>query len=196
MTFRTGPAFALDLLRRALPQALLLIVLGTIMGFALNATRLDPLPVNLPGNLLLTESGARAVFLGKARDLFEEGQFIFIDARGSDTFIEGHIEGAFALPLEQFAELYPELQTWTAGQPLLVYGSAADIVVVDDLAHLLLKAGEKEVVLLATGFEGWTSRDYPVESGPDGLLIEESQGWPPDDEGSWQLEESESAGAE
>jgi rhodanese-related sulfurtransferase len=162
------------LLLRAFPQALLLLAVGAAVGFALNARRADPLPVNLPGFLLLTESGAQVVFPMRARELFDQGLHVFVDARREDAYIEQHIEGAFSLPIARFDELAPELRLWTAGQPILVYGSERDFVSADDLARRLIASGEKEVLLLAPGFEAWAARGLPLESGDGGILGEAS----------------------
>lgn len=166
-------SFIYSLLRHALPQMIVLMIIGTAAGFALNRTRLDPLALDTPGLQLLTESGAPTILTGKARELFDEGEYIFIDAREEDAFLRGHIEGALSLPYARFSELYSMLQEWTGGQPLLVYGSASDIVTADDVARRLFDAGEEEVVLLATGYEAWVARDYPMLSGAEGLLEED-----------------------
>lgn len=168
-----GGAFVRGILQRALPQAIVIIIVGAAVGFALNQTRVDPLPIDLPEPLLLTESGARAVFLGEARQLFDEADYIFVDARTKEQFVLEHVEDAFCLPLEEFVPLYHELQVWTAGQPLVVYSSMRDIGLADDLARRLLEAGEEEVLILADGIEGWSERGYPLASGTDGLLDEE-----------------------
>lgn len=165
-----------DLLRRALPQALALIVLGAAAGFALNTRHVDPLPLDLPGFYLLTESGAEVVFPGRARELFDRGEHIFVDARDEGAYLSSHIEGAYSLPLERFDELLPELLTWTAGQPLIVYGSEQDFVSADDLARRLKTSGEEKVLLLAPGFEAWATRGLPVETGDGGLLGGETEG--------------------
>jgi len=158
------------LLRRAVLPALIVVAIGAAGGFTLNHLRTDPLPLDLPGHLLLTESGARGVFLGEARRMFDEAEYIFVDVRGTEAFLEEHIEGALSLPLTRFQELYPELQVWSAGQPVLVYGSKGNFLEVDDLARRLRDRGEEEVTFLIPGFEGWTDKGFPVESGSDGLL--------------------------
>ncbi len=162
-------SFVADLLLRASPQALVLIALGTAAGFALNARRTDPLPLDLPGFYLLPESGAEVVFPTRAHELFEQGEHVFVDVRVQEDYLAQHIHGAFSLPLARFDELKPELLSWTAGQPILVYGSQNDFVSADDLARRLKSAGET-VVLLVPGFEAWAARGLPLESGDAGLL--------------------------
>lgn len=162
-------SFVAELLLKALPQALILIAVGAAAGFALNARRTDPLPLDLPGFYLLPESGAKVVLPGQARELFDQGDHIFVDARDEGDYLAQHIEGAFSLPLERFDELRTELLTWTAGQPILVYGSQNDFVSADDLARRLKTSGET-VVLLVPGFEAWSARGLPLESGDAGIL--------------------------
>ncbi len=165
-------SFLLDTLTGALPQTMLLMILGAAIGFAINTQRTDPLPVDLPGSLLLTESGAPVVFPGRAYDLYKEGRHVFVDARRQHLHVAGHIEGSLSMPLEDFDLLLPELQLWTAGQPILVYGSEKDFVTVDDLARRLIETGEPEVVLLAPGVEAWEARGYPMATGTAGLIGE------------------------
>jgi rhodanese-related sulfurtransferase len=172
-----------------LTEAGILIVLATALGLMVNAVRRDPLPLNLPGHLLLTESGARVVFLSEAQRLYDDADYVFVDARDEAAFLAGHIEGALSLPTQRFAELYPELKLWTAGQPLLLYGDAGNLLTADDLAIQLLKAGEARVLLLAEGLNGWLARGYPVATGSDGLLtLDDEEMGDAADEETWDEE--------
>ncbi|MBD3235418.1 MAG: hypothetical protein GF330_01795 [Candidatus Eisenbacteria bacterium] len=155
---------------RWLLETLLILILGSAGGWLLNSLRTEPLPLDIPATQLLTESGARIVTPGAARRLFEEGEYVFVDARPIDDYIESHIEGALSLPTSRFDELYRELTLWSGGQPLLVYGSALEVPVADDLARRLGEAGEEVVVIMTAGFEAWQARGYPVERGAGGLL--------------------------
>jgi hypothetical protein len=165
-------SFVTGLLLRALPETMLLMAVGTAVGFALNARRADPLPVRMPGFHLLTESHASVIFPVRAREYFDQGTHVFVDARDEEAYIEQHVEGAFSLPIARFNELAPELRMWTAGQPIVVYGSESDFVSADDLARRLITSGEKEVFLLVPGLETWVARGFPLESGSDGILDE------------------------
>jgi 3-mercaptopyruvate sulfurtransferase SseA len=163
-------------LGQRLVETAALALLATVLGLAVNAVRREPLPYNLPGRLLLTESGARVVFLNEGRRLFNEAEFVFVDARGDEVFVAGHIEGALSLPPQRFDELYAELQLWTGGQPLLLYGDTGDLLAPDDLAQQLLAAGEERVVILAEGFAAWQAHGHPVDRGVEGLLAHASEG--------------------
>jgi rhodanese-related sulfurtransferase len=158
--------------RRIALEILAILLLGAGAGAVLNALRPDLLPYALPGTVLETESGVRAVFIREAHRLFEAGDYVFVDARAEDEFRAGHIEGALSLPVERFSALYPELQVWTAGQPLLVYGGSEDLLAADQLARALREQGEKQLVIFAAGYEGWRARGYPVETGDAGRLSE------------------------
>lgn len=172
----SGRSFIAGLLLRAVPETLLLIAVGAAAGFALNARHADPLPLDLPGFLLLPESGAQVVFPTRAREHFDQGTHVFVDARAEAAYIEQHVEGAFSVPLARFDEVAPELRMWTAGQPVLVYGSESDFVSADDLARRLITAGEKQVFLLVPGFEAWAARGFPVETGGEGILGDPGDG--------------------
>jgi rhodanese-related sulfurtransferase len=158
--------------RRIAFEILVLLVIGVGAGALLNALRPDPLPYALPGTVLETESGVRAVFLREGHRLFEAGEYIFIDAREEAEFRAGHIEGALSLPAERFDALYPELQVWAAGQPLLIYGGSENLLAADELARALREKGEKQLLIFAAGFEGWRARGYPIETGDAGRLSE------------------------
>lgn len=161
--------------RRIALEILLIVLIGSGAGAALNAFRPAPLPYLLPGSVLEIESGVRAVFIREAYRLFEAGEYVFVDARDEAEFRAGHIEGALSLPAESFAALYPELQIWAAGQPLLVYGGSENLLAADELARALRQQGEEQVLIFAAGFEGWHARGYPVEAGDAGRLSEDAE---------------------
>ena len=169
------------LIRRVIPQALVLVLLGSLIGIYLNARAVDTLTLDLPGTILLSESGAATVLTGRAAEIYEEGEYIFVDARLEAIFSANHIEGALCLPYEKFDELYPLLADWTGGQPVLVYGSLAEAQIADDLARRLINSGETEVYLFVGGFESWVEAGLPVAEGEDGLLLEDDWG----DEDNW-----------
>jgi len=163
-------------LPRFLLEILMIALLGAGAGALLNALRPDPLPYVLPGSVLQIESGVRAVFIREAHRLFEAGDYIFVDAREEEEFRAGHIEGALSVPVALFDALYPELQVWVAGQPLLIYGGSPSLLSADELARRLRAKGEKKLLIFAAGFEGWRARGYLVETGGEGLLRENASG--------------------
>jgi rhodanese-related sulfurtransferase len=156
--------------RRIALEILAILLIGAGAGVLLNALRPDPLPYALPGTVLETECGVRAVFIREAHRLFEAGDYVFVDAREDGEFRAGHIEGALSLPAEQFRALYPELQVWAAGQPLLIYGASENLLAADELARSLREEGEPKLLIFAAGFEGWRARGYPTETGEAGRL--------------------------
>lgn len=186
-------------LGQRLIEAFVLLLLGLGLGLTVNAVRRDPLPYNLPGSLLLTESGARVIMLGAARRHFDEAHYVFVDARDEASFLAGHIQGALSLPPERFQELYPELQLWTAGQPLLLYGESGNILACDDLAQQLRDAGEEVVVILSAGFDAWEEHGFPTDAGPEGLLTPseyEDEAEDRIDDSLWLEEAEEAVGTE
>jgi rhodanese-related sulfurtransferase len=158
---------------RYLLEVALVVCLGAAAGVIVNGLRADGLPYDLPGSVLHTESGVRAIFLSEAHRRYEKADYIFVDAREREEFRAGHIEGALSLPMAEFTTLYPELQNWTAGQPLIVYGSGENLLAPDGLAGLLRERGEKNLLLFVSGIEGWRTRGFPVATGAEGELGEE-----------------------
>jgi rhodanese-related sulfurtransferase len=163
-------------------EVFLLLALGAAVGLARNAWRADPLPLDLPGSMLLTESGARVVFHGEALERYRSAETIFVDARDQEAFLAGHIDGALSVPLAEVSRLAEELELWSGGQPLLIYGAAENLLRADELARQLRERVTSELMILAGGFERWQARGYPVADGPVGLLepgggLEEEAPW-------------------
>lgn len=151
-------------------ETLIIVILGAAGGLILNSVREERLTFELTEAQLLLESGAQIVTPVGARKLFDQGEYIFVDARDTKEYLEGHIEGSFSLPTSQFDELYSELTLWSGGQPLLVYGDAVQVPIVDDLARRLRKVGEEKIAIMPAGFQAWKARGYPVATGGEGLL--------------------------
>jgi rhodanese-related sulfurtransferase len=159
--------------RRHLLEVALVLCLGAAAGVIANGIRADGLPYDLPGSVLHTESGVRAIFLSEAHRRFAKGDYIFVDAREREEFRAGHIEGALSLPMPEFTALYPELKNWAAGQPLIVYGSGENLLAPDGLSGLLREKGEKGLLLFVSGIEGWRAHGFPVATGAEGEMGEE-----------------------
>jgi UDP-N-acetylglucosamine 2-epimerase (non-hydrolysing) len=91
----------------------------------------------------------------------------FVDVREPDEYAEGHVPGARSSPrgfLEVRADLeHPKRDAWFADRRrrLILYCGGGHRSAL--AAQTLRQMGFAEVVSLAEGWTGWTSRDYPVE---------------------------------
>lgn len=172
-------------LSRVIPQVMVLALVGSAVGVFLNSRDVDSLTLDLPGSILLSESGAATVLTGRAANIYDGGDYIFVDARPEAVFAQRHIRDSLCLPYERFDALYPLLEDWTGGQSVLVYGSLREPQIADDLARRLIEAGEVDVYLYVGGIEGWAEAGLPLAQGDEGLLREENwseEDWDTDSE--------------
>ena len=103
-----------------------------------------------------------------ARWLHEHGA-AFADARRSDAYAEGHISGAFGLPVweDGLAEKIAKLGAATMGTdlPLVVYCAGGDCEDSKLLAQKLWVAGYRNLRIYSGGFPDWASRGWTVTKG-------------------------------
>ena len=99
-----------------------------------------------------------------AKEIFDKGHVLFIDARSQDSYEQGHIQGAVSLPLGQFDEKIDYfLSRHALDQPLITYCSGRTCEDSRHLARLLSEAGFTDVRIFIDGFPAWKAEGYPVE---------------------------------
>ena len=103
----------------------------------------------------------------EARDLIDDVDVVFVDARSTADYETGHVPNAIAMPMDTGA-----IDEATAS---LVRGARSVIAYCDTsgecansrrLAMLLSEDGAQNVRVLRGGIPEWLSNDYPAESGP------------------------------
>ena len=99
-----------------------------------------------------------------AKEIFDKGHVLFVDARSQNNYEEGHIPGAVSFPLGQFDEKIESfLSRHSLDQPLVTYCSGRTCEDSHNLARLLLEAGFTDIRVFIDGFPGWKAEGYPVE---------------------------------
>jgi rhodanese-related sulfurtransferase len=89
---------------------------------------------------------------------------VLIDARSAGDATSGHIKGAVSVPVGQMAAVRKSLPEPKLNAPLIVYdGRGGDQAVA--VAQALIKAGQKNVLVLKGGMVDWVAAGYAVESG-------------------------------
>ncbi len=152
-------------------QCLAILVLATVISFAVNHFRNDRLPIfgdwspkqRLSGLNSLEEA---VVSLEEARALFLTRGAIFIDARPRDVFEIGHIEGALNIPLDTMDEHLPGVMAEIPPNALLITycdGEACELS--KELAVELTAKGYSHVRVLVNGWTLWQDANLPVEIG-------------------------------
>jgi rhodanese-related sulfurtransferase len=89
---------------------------------------------------------------------------VLIDARSADDANSGHIKGAVSVPVGQMAAVRKSLPAPKLNAPLIVYDGRGGEQAVP-VAKALIKAGQKNVLVLRGGMVDWVAAGYAVESG-------------------------------
>jgi rhodanese-related sulfurtransferase len=108
--------------------------------------------------LVTTPSFVKAAYID--RDI----PHVLIDARSTEDAASGHILGAVSVPVGQMAAVRKSLPDPKLNAPLIVYdGRGGDQAVA--VAKALIKAGQKNVLVLRGGMIDWVAAAHAVESG-------------------------------
>lgn len=99
----------------------------------------------------------------QARDIFNRGDALFVDARHSYEFGLGHIKGAISVPMQEFNEHHPILEIIPKDKPLVVYCDGEDCNSSKELAGKLIAAGYKDVKVFFGGWTAWIANNQPVQ---------------------------------
>lgn len=100
----------------------------------------------------------------QAKDLLDAGGAVLIDARPQESFRAGHAAGAFNLTPALFDFLYGmRLAKVPPERPVLVYGRTVSRRYDEDVAHLLIKRGHKDVRVVAGGLEALRAAGVAVK---------------------------------
>ena len=107
-----------------------------------------------------------------AKDLFDKELAVFVDARPWDTYLEGHIQNAEALPLDSIEERIDRLlMKYPFSTHLVTYCSGRECEDSHLLAQLLLDIGYSHVNVFIDGYPLWEESGYPVETGDGEELL-------------------------
>ena len=100
----------------------------------------------------------------EARQLFDSGKYIFVDARSQDDYEEGHIPGAVSLPVGQSEERVAAfLERYPPEASIITYCSGRTCQDSHHLAEFLLEFGYDNVTVFIDGFPGWEAEGHPIE---------------------------------
>jgi rhodanese-related sulfurtransferase len=138
------------------------------IGFAVNFFR--PAPLTIPYcerevRLMASLSGVggepRATTLREAEEAWRKGSAVFIDARASDFFDEGHIPGAIHVAVSDISAGRPAGLPKNMGAALVVYCSGGGCEDSRLVAKALAAAGYTNVSVFPGGWDEWTAGGLP-----------------------------------
>jgi rhodanese-related sulfurtransferase len=102
--------------------------------------------------------------VARAKEIFDNGNVLFVDARSQDNYEDGHIPGAVSLPVGQFDEQIESLlNQHSTDTRIVTYCSGRTCEDSHNLAQLLSDVGFTHVSVFIDGFPGWEAQGYPVE---------------------------------
>jgi rhodanese-related sulfurtransferase len=156
-------------------QTFILVGVSVILAFIVNY--FSPVGIALVGQWNTTEGviTARAkndVVSGKleienvirAKEIFDSGDVIFVDARTREDYEDSHIPGAVSMPVGQFDELIDGfLDRHGTEQPIVTYCSGRTCEDSHTLAQWLMDFGYSDVKVFIDGYPGWEAKGYRVE---------------------------------
>lgn len=108
--------------------------------------------------------------LEQVKRFHDAGAAVFVDARESDEYAEGHIAGAILMPFDVAAGDPALLEGLdTGGKPIVVYcgGGACELSM--NLAWELIYAGHPRVLVYMGGYPEWAEAGYPTGTGTGGV---------------------------
>ncbi len=115
-----------------------------------------------PAGKTLVEIETIDVF--SARQLFETGGVLFVDARGPEFFKNGHIRGAVSLQPDRFEQAIGRFrQTCQPATRIVIYCYSQECPEGHELAHRLAASGYTAVSVMIGGLVAWEQEGLPVE---------------------------------
>jgi rhodanese-related sulfurtransferase len=140
---------------RTLREACGIAVLALIIGFSVNYTRLDTLPIFLSQDTGSTQSGQiEQISIEKARAALKTGRAFFLDLRSGEAFGKSHVPGALNFPAKEIYGLLARIdQRIPKDAEVILYGANKEDSAPSDVASLLQMMGYGNVKIVAEGWE-------------------------------------------
>jgi rhodanese-related sulfurtransferase len=102
--------------------------------------------------------------VAQAKEIFDNGNVVFVDARSQEDYEDGHIPGALSLPVGEFDERIEYfLNQYSPDTRIVTYCSGRTCEDSHNLARLLSEAGFTHVTVFIDGFPGWEAQGFPIE---------------------------------
>ncbi|MBA4367370.1 MAG: hypothetical protein C0403_06985 [Desulfobacterium sp.] len=98
------------------------------------------------------------------KKIYDHGITLFLDARTTELYGEGHIHGSISLPVRQFDELIDTIfEKYPPSTPIITYCTGRECRDSHELAQLLHDAGYDNVKVFSDGYPAWKKKEYPIE---------------------------------
>ncbi len=105
-----------------------------------------------------------SVAISTAMAKHKAGGTLFVDARPSNFYDQGHIDGAVSVPSSLFEIMYMmELSDMEKTKEIIVYGRTISSLYDEQVARRLILRGHKNTMILEKGVSMWKKKGYPVK---------------------------------
>ena len=102
----------------------------------------------------------------QAKDLYDRGGLLVLDAREHEDYAGGHIKGAQAAPADEMVGDIDWLDmTSSDPRPILVYCDGGDCELSLNLGFELSQSGHRKILVYKDGYEAWSKAGHPVSTG-------------------------------
>lgn len=99
-----------------------------------------------------------------AKEIYDTGKAVFVDARSYEAFIDGHIKNAISIPTRQFIDFIDRFkEKYPSTTPVITYCSGRECNDSHELAQYLIGEGYANVKVFIDGYPEWERKGYPVE---------------------------------
>ncbi len=146
-------------------KALIIAVVASSVGLALNAMASKPLPLVYVPPKEMDLAGVKVPLIDEkeANNHFEMDGFIFVDTRGNEAYAQGHVKGALLLPADQKEERFPEVQPLLPEEStLILYCYGPECEMAEEVGRFLAQLGYRHMMIMSAGFPEWKKAGYPV----------------------------------
>ncbi len=154
----------------------LLILVGVSFSVALVVNHISPRGIPLFGNwdssagiVSANSTNEDSLFseirdIETAKQIFDQGNAVFVDARSEESFNQGHIAGAVSLPVGRFQEKIQSFrELYVPSTPLVTYCSGRACQDSHELARFLEVVGYSDIRIFIDGYPAWKDKGYPSE---------------------------------
>lgn len=157
-------------IRSAFMQGVFFMVLSIILAAAVNMVRPDGFSLSgllaPPATAGTGDAGFATLTLQEGWSQYAMGKIIFVDARESFAYEQGHLPGAVNVPLNDVKNHFGQLESiMKSGIELITYCDGPDCPLSFELAGILRTNGIRPVRVLVQGWIGWYESGFPIEEG-------------------------------
>ncbi len=154
--------------------ALALVVGSAAVGVAVNHFSPRGIPLlpesrggeEAPAVVLALPAGVGGVGLAEARDAFESGSALFLDARPPGEYAESHLPGALNLPPREFDDYFAQVvERVEEAERLIIYCEGVECSDAIEVAERLIEFGFSEVYVFEPGWRAWVDAGGPSAEG-------------------------------